>query len=99
MKPRNNVRERLDDEGLVVTFQVEDEGTLSNKRLIDATGQGPFGFTFARNDNLITTEQFDGPNGPGRGTATSYLPKPGAPGALLRASRRFPAAAPTPAGL
>ncbi len=38
----------------------------------DATGQGPFGFTFTQSGALLTTEQFDGPNGPGLGAATSY---------------------------
>ncbi|MDN5869568.1 MAG: lactonase family protein [Nitrococcus sp.] len=90
LNQQTNDNERLDDEGVIVTFQVEDDGTLRNKRLIDATGQGPFGFTFALNGNLITTEQFDGPNGPGRGAATSYVPKPGVPGALLRASPSAP---------
>jgi 6-phosphogluconolactonase (cycloisomerase 2 family) len=60
------------DEGLITTWAVRDNGTLANKRVIDAAGQGPFGFTFTRNGTLLTTEQFDGPSGPGRGALTSY---------------------------
>jgi hypothetical protein len=31
--------------------------------VFDATGQGPFGFTFTKAGALLTTEQFDGPDG------------------------------------
>ena len=48
-------------------------GRPIRRNIVDATGQGPFGFTFQRNGNLLTTEQFDGPAGPGRGAATSYV--------------------------
>lgn len=65
--------ERLDDEGLIVTFRVDERGRPHAKKLIDATGQGPFGFTFKRDGDLLTTEQFDGPLGPGRGAAASYV--------------------------
>jgi len=62
--PSANNRLPAGDEGLIVTFRVNDDGTLGVKRLIDATGQGPFGFTFSRSGVLLTTEQFDGPFGP-----------------------------------
>ncbi len=65
--------ERLDDEGVLVTFKVGSSGRLKGKRVIDATGQGPFGFTFKKDGDLLTTEQQDGPFGPRRGTAASYV--------------------------
>lgn len=76
--------ERLDDEGVIVTFNVASNGRLTTRRVIDATGQGPFGFTFAKNSNLLTTEQFDGPDGPGLGAAASYVVNSN--GSLLRSS-------------
>jgi 6-phosphogluconolactonase (cycloisomerase 2 family) len=62
----------VDDEGVITTFQVGDDGRLSNRVVTDATGQGPFGFTFTKDGTLLTTEQFDGPAGPSLGAATSY---------------------------
>jgi len=78
--------ERLDDEGVIITFAVNADGSLDNQQIIDATGQGPFGFTFAKNGNLFTTEQFDGPAGPGRGATTSYVPGTASDQPLLRAA-------------
>ncbi|MDN5869551.1 MAG: hypothetical protein L0H73_02330 [Nitrococcus sp.] len=63
--------EWLDDEGLIVTFRVNEGGRPHARKLIDATGQGPFGFTFKRDGDLLTTGQFD--VRPGRGTAASYV--------------------------
>ena len=60
------------DEGLISSWPVRDDGTLGDQRITDAAGQGPFGFTFTRSGTLLTTEQFDGPAGPGRGALTSY---------------------------
>lgn len=60
------------DEGVINTFLVNDDGTLGTHRVIDATGQGPFGFTFTKKGDLLTTEQFDGPGGPSQGAATGY---------------------------
>lgn len=60
------------DEGLITTWSVNDDGTLGQQRTVDAVGQGPFGFTFTRNGTLLTTEQFDGPSGPGGGALSSY---------------------------
>ncbi len=60
------------DEGVILTFTVNDDGTLNNKQIFDATGQGPFGFTFNKQGVLLTTEQFDGPDGPGLGAAAAY---------------------------
>lgn len=60
------------DEGVIVTFTVNGDGTLGNKQITDATGQGPFGFAFTKQGLLLTTEQFDGPDGPGLGAAAAY---------------------------
>ncbi len=62
-----------DDEGVINTFVVNGDGTLGQQRVIDATGQGPFGFTFNKTGALLTTEQFDGPLGPGEGAAAGYV--------------------------
>ena len=70
--PSANNRAPAGDEGLIVTFTVNSDGTLGTKRLINATGQGPFGFTFNKQGALLTTEQFDGPAGPGLGAAAGY---------------------------
>ena len=61
-----------DDEGIINTFLVHSDGLLGTQRLIDATGQGPFGFTFNKQGALLTTEQFDGLLGPGEGAAAGY---------------------------
>ena len=60
------------DEGVILTFTVNGDGTLSNKQIFDATGQGPFGFTFTKDGLLLTSEQFDGPFGPNLGAAAVY---------------------------
>jgi len=83
---QTNDNERLDDEGVIVVFPVTANDTLGDRQLVDATGQGPFGFTLARNGNLLTTEQFDGPGGMGRGAAASYVMSDDDQGPLLRAS-------------
>ncbi len=61
-----------DDEGVILTYRVRHDGTLGHKRIYDATGQGPFGFTFNKQGALLTSEQFDGMAGPGRGAAAGY---------------------------
>ena len=70
--PSANNKMPAGDEGLIVTFQMNADGTPGQKRLINATGEGPFGFTFTKSGNLLTTEQFDGPMGPMRGGAAGY---------------------------
>lgn len=70
--PSANDRLPPGDEGLIVTFAVNGDGTLGQKQMIDATGQGPFGFTFNKSGALFTTEQFDGSFGPGLGAAAGY---------------------------
>lgn len=60
------------DEGVINTFVVNADGTLGTHRVIDATGEGPFGFTFTKTGALLTTEQFDGPLGPSEGAAAGY---------------------------
>ena len=61
-----------DDEGVINTFVVNRDGTLGEHKVYDGTGQGPFGFTFNKQGALLTTEQHDGPLGPGLGTAAGY---------------------------
>ena len=73
---QTSAKERLDDEGVIVTYEVGDDGLLGNGQMHDATGQGPFGFTFTKSGVLLVSEQFDGPaatGGAGRGGAASYL--------------------------
>lgn len=60
------------DEGVIVTFKRSASGLLHGKTITDATGEGPFGFTFDKDGDLYTTEQFDGPLGPGEGAVASY---------------------------
>lgn len=62
----------LGDEGVITTFRVNKDGSLSNRVVNDATGSGPFGFTFTKDGTLLTSEQFDGPDGPSQGAAASY---------------------------
>lgn len=61
-----------DGEGVIVTFDVREDGTLGNKRLIDPTGVGPFGFTFTADGVLLTSEQNRGFYNPGGGAAAAY---------------------------
>ena len=60
------------DEGVIATYVRNADGTLSEARVSEATGEGPFGFSFSKAGDLFTTEQFDGPAGPMRGAAASY---------------------------
>ncbi|MEO7522256.1 MAG: hypothetical protein ABIW79_10605 [Gemmatimonas sp.] len=60
------------DEGVINTFVLNGDGTPGAHQVVDATGEGPFGFTFNKAGALLTTEQFDGPKGPGRGAAAGY---------------------------
>lgn len=64
--------ETPNDEGRINTFAVRDDGTLGQQRIVDATGQGPFGFGFTKSGTLLVAEQYDGPDGPGRGGASAY---------------------------
>ena len=66
----------MGDEGVITTFTRNPDGTLSAPRANAATGEGPFGFTFNKQGDLFTTEQFDGPLGPGRGAAAGYRVNP-----------------------
>lgn len=68
------------DEGVIATYTRNPDGTLNGPRVTDATGEGPFGFTFTKSGTLLTTEQSDGPLGPGRGAVAAYTL--GADGAL-----------------
>ena len=75
LNQQTSEKERLDDEGVIVTFDVADDGLPGGGQLHDATGQGPFGFTFTKSGALLTTEQFDGPGPIGieRGAVASYV--------------------------
>ena len=86
LKQQTSDNERLDDEGVIVTWRVRNNGRLGRQRVIDPTGQGPFGFGLMKNGTLITAEQSDGPGGVARGTAASYVFDADNPGALLRSS-------------
>lgn len=61
------------DEGVIVTYVLNADGTPGTPGVTDATGQGPFGFTFNKAGALLTTEQFDGPMGTGKGAAAGYM--------------------------
>jgi 6-phosphogluconolactonase (cycloisomerase 2 family) len=60
------------DEGVIDTYVLNPDGTPGAAQVFDATGQGPFGFTFTKAGALLTTEQFDGPMGVGLGAAAGY---------------------------
>lgn len=60
------------DEGAINTYVMNADGTPGAHQIFDATGQGPFGFTFNKAGALLTTEQFDGPMGVGLGAAAGY---------------------------
>lgn len=62
----------VDDEGVINTFPVNADGTLGARRVYGASSSGPFGFTFTQRGDLLTSEQNDGPAGPGRGAAAGY---------------------------
>jgi 6-phosphogluconolactonase (cycloisomerase 2 family) len=62
----------MGDEGVIATYTRSADGTLEGPIITEATGEGPFGFTFNKDGDLYTTEQFDGPLGPGLGAAASY---------------------------
>lgn len=63
------------DEGVINTFVMNGD-TPGAHQVVDATGEGPFGFTFNKAGALLTTEQFDGPMGVGRGAAAGYSLSP-----------------------
>lgn len=57
--------------GAYTTWQVNSDGTLGGKQVIEAEGYGPFGFTFtADGSTLLSTEQYGAL--PGRGHVVSY---------------------------
>lgn len=75
----------MGDEGVIVTFTRNADGTLSEApRVTEATGSGPFGFTFSKQGELYVTEQFDGPGGPALGAVAGY--RVGGDGALTPTS-------------
>lgn len=59
-------------EGTNDTFVVNADGTLGAQQTLDASGQGPLGFTFTRDGVLLTAEQSGGPFGATRGAAAGY---------------------------
>jgi len=62
----------MGDEGVIATYTRNADGTLEGPTVTEATGEGPFGFTFNKDGDLYTSEQFDGPLGPDLGAAASY---------------------------
>jgi 6-phosphogluconolactonase len=56
--------------GAFVTFQVRQDGTLGTRNVVEPTGSGPFGFTFANDGTLLSTEQYGAMDGLGH--VTSY---------------------------
>jgi 6-phosphogluconolactonase (cycloisomerase 2 family) len=62
----------MGDEGVITTYTRNADGTLEGPTVTEATGEGPFGFTFNKDGDLYTSEQFDGPLGPDLGAAASY---------------------------
>lgn len=68
----DNGNDPTGDEGVINTFLVNADGTLGDHKILDATGQGPFGFTFSKDGVLLTTEQSDATDNPRGGAAASY---------------------------
>jgi 6-phosphogluconolactonase len=66
--------QRTGDVGSITSFAVRHDGTLGARRVIDATGSGPFGFTFTKTGELLTTEQNGGFTNPGGGHVAAYQP-------------------------
>lgn len=64
----------VDDDtvGALVSYAVEDDGTLGDKTVSAPTGSGPFGFTFTSQGVLLATEQNGGYANPGGGGAAAY---------------------------
>lgn len=48
-----------DDGGVFVAFPVGENGLLGEKKVVNTSGRGPFGFTFTRDNVLIVAEQVD----------------------------------------
>ena len=46
-----------DDNGVFVAFPVQENGTLGEKKVLNTSGTGPFGFTFTKKNVLIVAEQ------------------------------------------
>jgi 6-phosphogluconolactonase (cycloisomerase 2 family) len=68
--------QRTGDVGSITSFAVRADGTLGARQVFDATGSGPFGFTFTKTGQLLTTEQNGGFANPGGGHAAAYQPQP-----------------------
>jgi 6-phosphogluconolactonase len=64
--------QRAGDVGSITSFAVRSDGTLGPRRVLDATGSGPFAFTFTKTGELLTTEQNGGFANPGGGHAAAY---------------------------
>jgi 6-phosphogluconolactonase len=45
------------DNGVFVVFPVQENGTLGEKKVLNTSGTGPFGFTFTKKNVLIVAEQ------------------------------------------
>ena len=68
----DNGNDPAGDEGVINTFVMNADGTPGDHKILDATDQGPFGFTFTKAGALLTTEQFDANDNPMGGAAASY---------------------------
>jgi 6-phosphogluconolactonase (cycloisomerase 2 family) len=66
--------QRGKDVGSITSFDVRPDGTLGARQVFDAIGSGPFGFTFTKTGQLLTTEQNGGFVNPGGGHAAAYQP-------------------------
>ncbi|MET0235142.1 MAG: beta-propeller fold lactonase family protein, partial [Kibdelosporangium sp.] len=58
------------DKGAIVTFDVNDDGLLGAKKVMDPSGTGPFGFAFTKDGTLLVSEQKH--SEPGQSTTSSY---------------------------
>ncbi len=60
------------NKGVIDTYAVNDDGTVSGPVINAPTGIGPFGFNFTRSGFLLTTENLGGVTAPGQGHAAPY---------------------------
>jgi len=58
--------------GVIDTYLVNDDGTVTGPIINTPTGIGPFGFNFTQSGFLLTTENYGGITAPGQGHAAPY---------------------------
>ncbi|MFC0439911.1 hypothetical protein [Kutzneria buriramensis] len=61
-----------DRKGAIDTFDVRFDGTLGERKVLDPSGAGPYGFNFLKDGTLLMTEQNGATANPGGGGAVSY---------------------------